>query len=378
MQREVVVDVRLVGAGPEEWRTWSVALGTNFPKPRADEPFAEWSGQPLGQVYGDRWVGFDANGKARLHGLKVGYAYSIVAARRGADGTEEAYRTIVWRTGSLPEGTGEIEWTPPRLTPVQVTTRESGTGGGVTAKVLIRPDPATFAAHEAEMPGRGHRLPEGIRTGPGGRGTVWLWPGKYTFTAYGGVGTSGDVSASADVTVGSDEGKVDLLLPAVFVVKGRIRTSAGTPLQGRHVSLWGRGQQPVHYFLGTADDTGAFEIHGVPEGTYDLQWDGARGEGLFNGPRQVAVPTDPLALVVSLCTVHGDVRPVPPDPAVVALRPPRTGEWILEPLDDTGAFEVSGLSPGEWLLEVRKPNGIVLGRTTVTVADGATLTVTLE
>ena len=383
LHREAELEVQAADSlDATECAAWTFALGWNDVR----EPIETESGfggsrhDRTGTIAIDRWVRLGADGRARIRGARAGGAYAIVGQRRDDREERQSFRLIVWKTESLPEGHTAVEWSPPGLVPVEIRVRDGESDRGVSSLVRFDADPEALAPHRDRIArGSTGLLASGIsvRTRTDGAAVAWLWPGRYRVTAYGGLGISHEPRAEGRVEVGAEGASVTLRLPRGTVVRGRLRTADGTPLPGRQVHLNGEADKDgVRLLLfGNSDNEGRFEVIHVPDGPYSIWAQGIRMELMAPDPPRITAPCGELDLVVTGCTLRGDIRPAPEGHAIVRVQQVNGGVPVEEMLDDTGAFEVRGLSPGPKSVVVYGPRGEMLGTVQVTVADGTFVSV---
>ncbi len=207
--------------------------------------------------------------------------------------------------------------------------------------------------------------------------------------------------------------RVDLMLPQGAVVTGRITDESGEPVSSASVQLsryrYVNGRRQLMAIFGdSTDDRGEFRIFGVPPADYFLSADESGDVGRSSDPvRSVrtffpgtAAVADAQRISVKLgeelsgltiglirqrvASISGVVRSSTATPAgltmVLARRADGGDDWRTGLAGADGAFAITGVLPGSYMVEARSPFGTdrASAQVTVDTADVAGVVLTIS
>ena len=250
----------------------------------------------------------------------------------------------------------------------------------ITGRTLARDDAALprvrVAAHEVDT----NRLVQTVMTDAGGRFTLTVpADAKAELTL-----TKAGYAAQRIRPTGTP---LDVRLVRGAVITGRVSDRSGEPAASvqviaRRLVDAGQDLSAPSVFSGDADDRGEYRIGGLPEGRYTLApapalvppdttppapvpepktFSSAAGDLVAGADFTVDVPRPGLPSVVTIgfaenATIQGRVTTTAGQPLAGALvRARRPGVPIRMALSDAqGRYSVSGLSPGEYIVDAQR------------------------
>ncbi|HKV11424.1 MAG TPA: carboxypeptidase-like regulatory domain-containing protein, partial [Thermoanaerobaculia bacterium] len=156
---------------------------------------------------------------------------------------------------------------------------------------------------------------------------------------------------------GAPEARLDLRFGGGFELQGFV-TKNGSPLAGASVSLRRLGDRPLP-LNATTDSGGVFLLRGLEAGNWELEVAHAGGKTRhketleITGDREVRVDLRTASLAGRVVDASG-AGPVPG--AKIALEAPDGQSFLLNDTtsDSRGAFRLSEVSEGSWILRVSK------------------------
>lgn len=178
-----------------------------------------------------------------------------------------------------------------------------------------------------------------------------LEPGSYLVAAEGRTGHR----ARRRVHVTGDISEIDIALEPGALVTGRVRDRDGRPLASTDVVLVGSSPDSSSR-QATTDDTGTFRFAGVAAGSYYAR---ATRDGYLPAIARVQVddvPVGDLELELSSgAKLEGQLLGLPLEELSSVLVSAPQLQGVVTRLDPAGRFVLTGLPPGDVLVEIRRP-----------------------
>jgi RNA polymerase sigma factor (sigma-70 family) len=306
-----------------------------------------------------------ADGRFRFSGLEKG------AFRLRAEKSDSG--TGTW-------GPEPLEWGATREVTVHLKAGASLTGHVRSDDGQIAPGAVVYADSQDQR----ERVSLRAVVGRDGRYVLkGLGPGAYRVTASRAGGHMRFRPDIGPIAVSENEHRqLDLVVPRRQTIRGRVLLPDGSPAAGAVVIAGVGNYKPLtgSALRGVADDEGQFVIDDLDQDAIYTLWadlDGfseATSRGILAGNHDVVLDLVPESGVAGL-VVDGQGRPVAdfellttptqlPGNSFTPAR--RLSEAVHQPL---GTFEVRALSPGEYRLQARAPDGR-MGEAAIRLAPG--------